>query len=290
MRDASAGWVASAVDEALPPPGPRLRDLRRRAVSALLLGPPVLFAIWVGDTPFAVLIALIGGVGFLEWTTITETRRPRWLWWTCAAGLLLAMFLMLEGMIVHAAVAVVAPLAVVLAARGMSDRRGWLAAGALYVALPTAAALLLRGSDADGRAALLFIVLLVWASDIGAYLGGRAIGGPKLWPRVSPKKTWSGAISGFAAAILVGIAVALWLSGASFLLAAFVAGLLSIASQAGDLLESALKRRFGADDSGKLIPGHGGILDRVDGLFAALVAAYLLSVMGFGAELGFGVE
>jgi phosphatidate cytidylyltransferase len=124
---------------------------------------------------------------------------------------------------------------------------------------------------------LLFAV--VWVTDIAAYFAGRMIGGPKLWPRVSPKKTWSGAVVGTIAAVAAGLAVVAVVAGAQpWPALAAVCLVLSIASQAGDLAESALKRRFGAKDAGKLILGHGGLMDRLDGFIAAAVVAALIGV------------
>ncbi len=136
-----------------------------------------------------------------------------------------------------------------------------------------------------GRTNLLFLLLLVWASDIGAYASGRAIGGPRLAPRISPGKTASGALGGLAAAVLVGVAAAT-ISSTAVIRAGALAGLLGMVAQAGDLAESYAKRRFGVKDSGRLIPGHGGLLDRVDALLAvALAAAILALIDGRGVVL-----
>jgi phosphatidate cytidylyltransferase len=134
-----------------------------------------------------------------------------------------------------------------------------------------------------GFAALIFVLLIVWATDIGGYFAGRGIGGPKLWPKVSPNKTWSGAVGGFVGSLAVaGGFAASGLGKALPLLA--LAGVLSVASQLGDLFESAVKRRFGVKDSSHLIPGHGGLLDRLDGLVAALVLAVIVGLLRYGAD------
>lgn len=146
-------------------------------------------------------------------------------------------------------------------------RAATLWAGVPYIGCGTAALLWLRGLPDAGAWLVLMLVLAVWASDIGAYLVGRLVGGPKLAPRISPGKTWSGAAGGLLAAGLAGFSV-YGVRGAAF------AAVLGIAAQGGDLLESALKRHFGVKDSGRTIPGHGGLLDRLDGmLVAAPVAA-----------------
>jgi phosphatidate cytidylyltransferase len=157
-----------------------------------------------------------------------------------------------------------------------------LLAGMAYVLLAVAGLIWLRADPATGRANLLFLLVLVWASDIGAYVAGRAVGGPRLAPRISPGKTVSGALGGLLAAVLIGIAAALWFAGAqpAYLWhAGVVAGLLGVVAQAGDLGESFVKRQFGVKDSGRLIPGHGGLLDRLDALLAVALAASLLALL-----------
>ncbi len=165
---------------------------------------------------------------------------------------------------------------------GMSRGRvSAMLAGVPYLVPGLAALLWLRADDMVGRGNLLFVVAIVWASDIGAYAAGRLIGGAKLAPSISPGKTRSGAAGGLVAAMLVAVAF-----GGGSLLGLLVAGCLGVASQAGDLLESAIKRGFGVKDSGRMIPGHGGLLDRVDGLLvAAPVAALVAMVVGRGVVL-----
>jgi len=157
-----------------------------------------------------------------------------------------------------------------------------LMAGCAYILLAAIGLVWLRADSATGRADWLFLVALVWASDIGAYVAGRAIGGPRLAPRISPGKTVSGALGGLLAAVLVGIVAALSLAAsysASPWRAALLAGLLGVVAQAGDLGESYVKRHFGVKDSGRLIPGHGGLLDRLDALLAVALAASLLALI-----------
>jgi phosphatidate cytidylyltransferase len=162
-----------------------------------------------------------------------------------------------------------------------------LAAGVLYIGLAGIALISLRHDNEAGRDNVLFLFLVVWASDIGAYLAGRALGGPKLAPGISPNKTWSGAAGGLLSALLVGGACALaFTPGASLLAITVVATLLSVASMLGDLAESAMKRRFKVKDTSSLIPGHGGLLDRLDGVLAAApVAAVLSFALGHGRPL-----
>ncbi|MBM3621288.1 MAG: phosphatidate cytidylyltransferase [Alphaproteobacteria bacterium] len=151
-------------------------------------------------------------------------------------------------------------------------RPGLLLAGAAYIAIVALSLLSLRHQPETGLQAVLWLLATVWATDIFAYVAGRTLGGAKLAPRLSPKKTWSGALGGLAAAIIVGACTAWFVTGGSVIGIAMAGGLLSVVSQVGDLAESAVKRHVGVKDSGRLIPGHGGLLDRIDALMAAAVA------------------
>jgi phosphatidate cytidylyltransferase len=164
----------------------------------------------------------------------------------------------------------------------------WLAFGLLYIGLAGVALIHLRGDVAAGRINVLFLFLVVWASDIGAYLAGRRFGGPKLAPAISPNKTWSGAAGGLASALVIGVLAAAVMEPGPLPLGRvlLVSAVLGLLAQAGDLFESWLKRHFQVKDSSALIPGHGGLLDRLDGVLAAAPAAALLGVLlGPGAVL-----
>lgn len=237
--------------------------------------------IWLGAEAWvALMLAAVLGLGF-EWTGLCGcpgTRLP-------GAAVLAAILAGVGTALLNQhgwalGVLVAGGLAVSLA----SPRRG-LGAGVLYIGVPLVALAWLRAGEA-GRADVLFVVLVVWASDIGAYGVGRALGGPKLAPAISPGKTWSGAVGGVVIAMLVGEAAAQLLAPGSVGRAALVAGLVAVASVGGDLLESWIKRRFGVKDSGHLIPGHGGMMDRLDGLLGAAPAAALVAfVLGRGDVL-----
>jgi phosphatidate cytidylyltransferase len=260
-------------------------ELRTRLVSGAVLGLLVLGAELAGGSLFALLIAAMAAAGFWEWTAMTGGRDPAWARiaaLACLASGLMALSFEWTGL---AGALIALPVVVTLIAGFRRDTFRWLGLGLAYVALPSAALIALREAEPFGWAAVLFVFLVVWATDIAAYFGGRYFGGPKLWPAVSPNKTWSGAASGLAAAIAAGGLMA-WAAGVPRAGTCFVlAGVLSVASQAGDLFESGMKRRFEVKDSGRLIPGHGGVLDRVDGLLAAAAAAWVLAALGLGGAL-----
>jgi len=148
----------------------------------------------------------------------------------------------------------------------------------LYAGLPTVALIWLRSDEPFGLRAVIFLILIVVTTDTAAFLSGRLLRGPLLWPRVSPKKTWSGLLGALVASAVVGALFSAFVSGASPLRLAIAGALLAAVAQAGDLAESALKRRFGAKDSGTILPGHGGVMDRVDGLVAAASAVGLAAI------------
>ncbi len=155
----------------------------------------------------------------------------------------------------------------------------WQPGGIVYAGLTGISLSSIRGDDSVGLIAMLFVFAVVWSTDILAYFTGRAIGGPKLAPRISPGKTWSGAIGGALSGVVAGVALVLSQFSLDDFRLPVLALVLSVASQSGDLFESYIKRRFGVKDSSKLIPGHGGVMDRVDGLVFACFAALLLALM-----------
>ncbi|TNE65901.1 MAG: phosphatidate cytidylyltransferase [Alphaproteobacteria bacterium] len=262
-------------------------NLFQRITSALLLLPPVLGAIYFGGWYFAALLMLGGALMVLEWCGLTGMRAlpaqavsaalivggvvVLMLWPAVPVGLLL---LLLVG------IAIVGAL---LVRTGVQS--GWWLTGVAYVALPIASLWWIRGVDGM---LLFWVFLVVWATDVGGYFAGKGIGGPKLAPRISPKKTWAGLFGGMALSMLVSLVLHYGFDvGATAWSLALWSGLLAIWAQVGDLVESGVKRHFGVKDSGGLIPGHGGLLDRVDGLvFAApAVVAILLGRDNIGLIL-----
>lgn len=209
------------------------------------MAPVAIGIAWLGGWPFVLFWAAAGCIVLWEWTRLV-TRS--------SAGASYPRFL------------------------------AWMIAGLLYAGVLALAPAILRRDPALGLVAILFLFAVVWATDIVAYFTGRALGGPKLWPAVSPNKTWSGALGGVLGGAVAALVVAklAGLGIASMLV--LVAIGLSIASQAGDLLESALKRQFGTKDASDLIPGHGGLMDRLDGFLTAVLAAVMVGLLRGGFD------
>lgn len=264
----------------------RWGDLRLRILSAAVLAPLALICIWIGGVPFAGLIALVAAGLAYEWLGLCRQRS------SIAA---IALFAALPLAVILAAsdhnpasllLLAVSAVAATALVHGLSPSRP-LAFGIPYLGLGAVALVWLRQPPASGGANVIVLLLIVWASDIGAYTVGRAVGGPRMAPLISPGKTWSGAFGGLAGAAAVGLAAAAILATEpiSWRPVAF-AILIGLISQAGDLFESLLKRHFGVKDSGALIPGHGGLLDRLDAVLVAAPAAALLAlVLGRGVVL-----
>lgn len=161
---------------------------------------------------------------------------------------------------------------------------GWIIAGIAYAGVLLVAPLVLRSDGEFGFLAMLILFGVVWTTDVLGYFAGRAFGGPKLMPTISPKKTWSGAIAGTLGAMIVAVLLAKSFGSFHVIAIALVALLLSTTAQLGDLFESWIKRRFGAKDASQLIPGHGGVMDRLDGFWAAALVACVIGLLrgGFG--------
>jgi phosphatidate cytidylyltransferase len=262
-------------------------SLRLRVVSALVLAPPALAAVWFGGIWLGLLTLAAAGLMAWEWSRLCNEGRLGTEGGVVIASVLLAVLAAAAGRFGAAlAVAVVGAVAAFLLCRRLSrPSPRLLAVGTLYVGLPCIALLWLAASPSDGRATLLWVLALVWATDTGAYAFGRTFGGPKLAPRVSPKKTWSGLLGGVLCAALAGLAAAFVAGAPAPFVVLLVSAGLAVVEQFGDLAESAVKRRFGAKDAGTLIPGHGGLLDRLDGLLAVAPAVALLSLVGGGGVL-----
>jgi len=264
-------------------------NLLMRIAAALVLAPLAIAAGYAGGWLWTVALTMVAIGLYLEWLMVVGLLSERRAAVGGAVALAIAGACLAFGRI-EAAWTVLA-IGLVAVALLSSRLRNWSAAGFAYAAAAQMASVLLR-FDADmGFAAVVFVFLIVWMSDIGGYFAGRGIGGPKLWSRVSPKKTWAGAIGGFAASLAVAAAfAALAPQLDSRLLAVRIGPLLglgavlSIVSQLGDLFESAVKRHFGVKDSSHLIPGHGGLMDRLDGFIAAMVVAVIFGLLRGGVD------
>jgi phosphatidate cytidylyltransferase len=262
-----------------------MSNLQLRVLSAVVLAIAVLGLTWLGGLPFRLLAALIGAAIFYEWCAMSRTVA------NASYQVLTALFLAAVLLAVVAglpAATVLLVLAGALAASivvGLVRGQGsWPTIGLAYAGFSAVSLAFLRDGDHAGLLAILFLFATVWATDILAYFVGRAIGGPKLAPAISPGKTWSGAIGGAVGGLAGGLAVAALAGVTNLPVLGLVALLLSIVSQIGDLFESWVKRRCGVKDSGSIIPGHGGVMDRVDGLVAAAFALYVIGWMAGGAE------
>ncbi len=264
------------------------KELGRRVASALVLAAVVLSALLFGGLPFALVWLAAGIVGLSEWLAMTGAQPSRQLLLAGGATLSALVFILQAGApatVIAGILAVGLVVLVLLARDGVSRRNAsiGLLAAAIIVLVPT----ILRDDPNIGIVGPAWMFAVVWATDIAAYFTGRTFGGPKLMPIVSPNKTWSGAIGGFVAAVLAGTGIAALAQshGVSLFTAlpvpaiALASGVASIVSQAGDLFESGLKRHYGVKDSGHSIPGHGGVMDRLDGFFAvALLVGGLLLI------------
>lgn len=248
------------------------RDLGPRMLSAVVLGIIAITAIWAGPLPLAVLLALIGGIVAWEWGRIVRGAELDAAMSAHVATVIAGIVLTGVGLAGPAILGVL--IGTILTGLLSFGRHAVLsAAGVLFACLPGIALLWLRSDEPLGAAAVYFIVAVVAATDIAAYFSGRLIGGVKLWAAVSPNKTWAGLTGGVIAATLTGLATSYLVAGATASHLMAMSAILAIVAQAGDLAESALKRHFGTKDASGLIPGHGGFMDRVDGLAAAAIVA-----------------
>ena len=255
----------------------QLSNLQLRFVSAVVLAIAVLSLTWIGGFPFRLLAAGIAGAIFYEWTRMARVGTGGSLGFLPEALMLVCIGALIVGAPAWTLLLLTAAAALFLLIAGRMQRAGrWEAGGLAYAALSGVSLALLRDGDDAGLVAILFLFAVVWATDILAYFVGRAVGGPKLAPSISPGKTWSGAIGGAVGGVTAGIVLSALAGAGVSLVLVIVALLLSVISQVGDLFESWVKRRNGVKDSGNLIPGHGGVMDRVDGLVAAAFALYVI--------------
>lgn len=262
------------------------QELTVRIASSLILGPLALAAVWFGTPYFVAFVALVAAILGWEWRRLCSHQRygltGAVLTVLCVATVVAVAVERMD----FAFLIIAGGLVVMLVLGGRETGRigAWLAGGMIYIGLPSIALIWLREGPGDGRSLVFWLMAAVWATDIGAYAAGRALGGPKLAPRVSPNKTWSGLIGGVLAAAAVGAAMAQVIPVSNPAVFVLVSGFIAVIAQSGDLFESSLKRRFGVKDASNIIPGHGGVMDRVDGLLAA---APIVAVLVALAETGY---
>jgi phosphatidate cytidylyltransferase len=256
--------------------------LRLRVVSALVLAPLPIAAIWFGWPWLPLLTAVAAAVMAWEWGRLCRGGAFGRTGIVLVAVVLVAVAAAsLASIGLALGTAVIGAGLVLWAARETKDADPqWTAFGAIWVALPCVCLLWLARDGLAGRPTLLWLLAVVWATDIGAYAAGRTFGGPRLAPRWSPSKTWTGLMGGIACAALTGWVTAAWLGISPAAPLVGISAGLAIVEQFGDLAESAAKRRFGVKDSSGLIPGHGGLLDRLDGLLAVIPIVALLTLIG----------
>jgi phosphatidate cytidylyltransferase len=283
QNDARAGGQGS-------PLGAGRSNLASRAASAAVLAPLALAAAYAGGWIFAIVCVAAAGIVLCEWTLLVFHHADGRVLVPGLAALLAAA--LLSGLNQPAVAAgsiaigaVLAGLAVALAGQRSENAPttmpAWAVGGVIYAGMALLGPALLRRDPQLGLTAMFFLAAIVWTTDVFAYFIGRAVGGPLLWPRVSPNKTWSGAVGGTAGGVAAGTLLA-YASGLGGPEVGVVALVLSVLAQVGDLFESAVKRRFGAKDASHLIPGHGGVMDRLDGLLVAAIAALLIGIVRQG--------
>lgn len=270
QRDPAADWTGQPAGS---------NNLALRVLSAAILAPLALGTAYVGGWPFALFWTLASLAVLWEWTKLVAGPGYLLMFSSCGSALVVAALVELRNRPVAALllVGLGALASLIFAPR---PRRFWVAAGVGYAGVMLLAPMLLR-ADADyGALALFLLFAVVWTTDVLGYFAGRAFGGPKLCAPISPKKTWSGAIAGAFGGMAIAAGLAQSHLFGSYSTAAFAAIglLLSVVAQGGDLLESWVKRRFGAKDASQLIPGHGGVMDRLDGFWAAAFAACLFGI------------
>jgi len=253
---------------------PLFKNVGVRAATALLFAAICILPLYFGGWPWAVLVSLLGGRMMWEWVRMSDPVPTRLAYIIPIIGVVIACFYMAQKNLVFALITAV--IAAILAVLERSRRGGllWSGLGYLYIVIPSMAIVGIRGIEngfaTEGFTKLIYVILIVVAADVGAYFGGSYFKGPKLSPKLSPNKTWSGFFSGLTFGALIGGLVG-HIIGLGFSLGFGLAIPIVILSVLGDLLESGLKRRLNVKDAGDLLPGHGGLLDRLDSLMMAIV-------------------
>jgi len=251
--------------------------LRERFISAVVLAPPVLAALYFGGYYFQALALLITALMAWEWCGLVTGQKTGKGSLALIVASLVCVILSILMTQTHGLVSLLV-LSLLLYGLGRSfysHRAFWYLVGLPYIVLPMIALVSIREVEGQGMAYIVWLLLAVWATDVGAYFAGKTIGGPKLAPKISPKKTWAGLIGGMVCSGAVAAGVGAYFNlGTPVFLAGFGA-FLAVIAQVGDFFESWVKRSFNAKDASNLIPGHGGVLDRVDGLLPVAVIMWV---------------
>lgn len=252
---------------------PRHRELIERTASAIVLATLACLVTYAGVIPFALLIAVGGLILAWEWGRLVRKKSYDHAFYIHAIATIAACgFAVFDnGWVTLMPLLAGAGIATFMT-KG-SPAKLWTGLGVLYLGLPLLILIWLRADTTLGVMVIYFLFMIVWSADTAAYFTGRAIGGPKLAPSISPGKTWAGFAGGLIVPTLLAFGFALWLGNTSVIVLGAIGAALAIASQLGDLAESAIKRNFHVKDSGNILPGHGGLFDRVDGLIGAALAA-----------------
>jgi phosphatidate cytidylyltransferase len=260
----------------------RWADLGVRVASAAVLIPLVLADVWFGGVWFEIFVGLLFVLVAREWVAIVHGGNDVQFALHAAAALAGALLPLQIG--IAGAVYVVAALALIAAIHAVlvGGAGPWKFFGVAYAGFPPIAFEVLRQGGSMGLKAIIWVMVVVWCADTLAYAAGRTFGGPKLAPRISPNKTWSGLLGAVVGAAIAALVFQSVTGAGPFLATAAVAAALAIVEQGGDLFKSAMKRAHGVKDSGGLIPGHGGVIDRIDGLIAVALAAAILGVWRAG--------
>lgn len=263
-------------------PSPKWQDLGIRALSAAILIPIVLLDVWLGGVWYEIFVLLIGVLIAREWVRLAHEDQDLQLALHVLAVFAAGILPFGPGFVASAGIIVVAWAINAGLVRATGKWALWPYVGIPYVAGATMG-LMVLGTDRDyGALAIVWLMAVIWAADSLAYFAGRTIGGPKLAPILSPKKSWAGLGGAIAGGVLASLTVAAVAGLDSLPMLGLLGGLLAVVGQAGDLFKSALKRHYGVKDAGRMIPGHGGVLDRVDGLVAAAMAAGIIGAIHSG--------
>lgn len=249
-------------------------DLGPRFISSIILIPVTLLALLWGGLAFSLVVGVVYAGVYREYDVMVAMRKPG-LFSNLMAGsmVLVALAYSMAGPMALVLVALTIGLAALVFG---GPARWWRLAGVAYMSLVVLAILAMRGQGMDGVIAGMFLGAAIWLTDIGAYFAGRQFGGAKLSPDISPSKTWSGAIGGFAIGTLGALLIWVWFTTSAWWIGILLAVILSVVGQVGDLGESALKRYFRVKDSGDILPGHGGLMDRLDSLSLAALAVFAI--------------